>query len=584
MNRPIAHAQFKGQLNIKMASGGGFVNPEYYDHYDHVGSLPIDDYADPLTKKRKLMNMSVCVDHLRGYCPKGPRCNKAHTDRVISLDERETMAKAKFCHDFQNRGICSRGTCRFLHVTRREEDEFLLTGVIPATVFDRAEDQSSNSSQFRYTSFSSEVRGGRGSGRGGGRGAVRGRGGGGGYGMGGGGGPSRGFNPYPPYQQSFDYGGGGGGGGGGPYPYDYNNWREWDIPQNRQGNSRYGHHSQNRGVTQALTYSNYCVDFLKRTCMKGSNCRLIHVDIVEDMDDREAIVKNLFCHDFQNKRCPRQYCKYIHANFDEQKVFVEQGYFSDSLCSRNMSKMFFCDICIDFLRSQCTRGSNCQYRHVACVEEKDERICLTRSLFCHDHQETVCHRPSCKLLHTSKEDEDYFLQTGLLPTHLHGDKAGGAPVDSALKAIKDNVCRDYVKGICGRGSTCKFYHPSEEEIKQIVSYQSNKGVPGQTPFFNSSNKGIPGQTPFFNSPGYSSSGPGNFGGVSNEEYDKVKKENSDLKDRVQQLERLLADACHCITLAVGDSNPAVQTLLQSLAGMAPESSLASIKTEQPNQD
>lgn len=530
-----------------MASGGGYVNPEYYDeHYDHGVNLAADDYDDPVTKKRKVMNMSVCVDHLRGFCPKGSRCNKTHTDRVVSIDERETMAKAKFCHDFQNRGLCSRDTCRFLHVTRREEDEFLLTGIIPNSVYERARDQAPPPPPPHYAGFGGD---GRGRGRGGIGGMRGGRGGVYGSGRGGGYGPPYSSGLY--YQQSYDY-------GGGAYPYDYNNWREWDMPQNRQGsNSRYGNAPQNRSFTQALTYSNYCIDFLKRTCSKGSNCRLVHVGIVEDMDDREAIVKNLFCHDFQNKRCPRQHCKYIHASFDDQKIFIEEGYFTDTLCSRNSSKMFFCDICIDHLRSQCMRGSNCQYRHVTCVEEKEERVCLSRSIFCHDHQEGGCHRASCKLLHTSREDEDYFLQTGLLPTHLRGDaKEGVAPVDSALKAIAENVCRDYVKGICSRGSTCKFYHPNDEEVKQIISYQNSKGITSSAPFFNAPTSR------------YSSNA------VNVEEYERLKKENGELKDRIQQLEKLLADACHCITLAVGDSNPAVQTLLQSLSGMAPESSLA----------
>ena len=51
-------------------------------------------------------------------------------------------------------------------------------------------------------------------------------------------------------------------------------------------------------------------------------------------------------------------------------------------------------------------------------------------------------------------------------------------------------------------------------------------------------------------------------------------ENDVLKSRVNQLERLLADACYCMTLAVGDQNPAISTLMKTISDLAPESALA----------
>ena len=515
-----------------MAAGGGrHVNPEYYDCVGPYGSGAAET-DDPATKKRKLMNMSVCVDHLRGFCPKGVRCPKLHSDHVPSLDEREIMAKAKFCHDYQNRGLCSRATCRFLHVTRREEDEFLLTGVIPRTVFERGHGGDYDTPPSRYSSERM-------------RDGYR---------------PQSMYpSPLPhmtsPYDQHYRYSG---------YMGSY--WSSsgdygTTVHQQRSNSIGTGSYSStsakgdNFSHSQPITYGNYCIDFLKGTCSKGSNCRLMHVGVVEDMDDREAIVKNVFCHDFQNKRCPRVYCKYIHANFDEQKVFVEEGYFSDSMCSRNRGKMFFCDICIDYLRAQCTRGTTCQFRHVKYVEEKEERICLSRSIFCHDYQESTCPRVSCKLLHTSKEDENYFLQTGSLPDTLHKMDTSTGEKTSSIEAISDSVCRDYLKGICNRGMSCKYYHPTEDEVKQLQALNRKRSNSGS--FYNDKLT------------------------VSIEEHEKLKKENAELKERVQQLERLLADACHCITLAVGDQNPAVKTLMDSIIGMAPESSLAKQEPKPP---
>ncbi len=51
-------------------------------------------------------------------------------------------------------------------------------------------------------------------------------------------------------------------------------------------------------------------------------------------------------------------------------------------------------------------------------------------------------------------------------------------------------------------------------------------------------------------------------------------ENAVLKSRVNQLERLLADACYCMTLAVGDQNPAIASLMKTISDLAPESALA----------
>ena len=51
-------------------------------------------------------------------------------------------------------------------------------------------------------------------------------------------------------------------------------------------------------------------------------------------------------------------------------------------------------------------------------------------------------------------------------------------------------------------------------------------------------------------------------------------ENALLKNRVNQLERLLADACYCMTLAVGDQNPAISSLMKTISELAPESALA----------
>lgn len=516
--------------------GQGFVNPEYYGGYGSDSQMG-DHLA---SKKRKLTNMTLCVDHIRGHCTKGPRCSQIHADHIPSLDEREFLAKSKFCHDFQNRGICSRDTCRFLHVTRREEDEFLLTGTIPQAVFNRARERP-DSDNPSYSSFSDERPGGRGM-RSSGRPGY----------------PSR-PPPRDDYYSRYEYDYG--------YSYEsdyhYSRWEEELSHPHRRRKPLDGAGVASSGkdgysYSQPVTYGNYCIDYMKNTCKKGKECQLVHVSVIETQDDRDAIIKNIFCHDFLNSRCPRAYCKYLHATYDEQKMFREHGFFPDLLCDRNKGKLFFCDICIDHLKTQCGRGSGCQRRHVDCVENKDERICLSRSIFCHDYQESSCTRSVCKLIHTNKGDEELFLETGLLPKHLCSGMGGGAAFDPSIEAIAETVCRDFMKGVCNRGMSCKFYHPRPDEARRLVAYQRAKKMGFKAGLSNvGETKQAAEAKPV----------------IDQEEHSKLKQANEELKQRVQQLERLLADACHCITLAVGDQNPAIQTLKQTIAGMTPESAL-----------
>ena len=522
------------------SASSAYYNPEYYDRESGYGfegtrTGAIDPGEDLFAKKRKIMNVSICVDFIRGFCSKGTRCPKPHVDYVESIDEREILSKLKFCHDFQNRGMCRRSEdCKFLHVTRREEDEFLLTGTVPQTVFKRMREWDADSNL--YNSFEGDSFGGGGGGRkrphpdsmyGGGDGYGYRRGGGGGFGSRGGGrGGMRG-------RGKASRGGGTGGVGSG------------------------GIHSS----SQPVTYENYCIDYLKGTCVKGSVCYLRHVETIDNPDDRQGIVKQVFCHDFQNDRCKRLFCKFVHASRNEESFFLENGYFPPSMNARNREKMFFSDTCLDFLRNQCVRGASCQYKHVQKIEDHSERVCLSRSIFCHDYQEGECMRPNCKMLHTSRQDEKYFIESGTLPEHLRGGVTGGpgggmSTTNSSMSKFVANVCRDFVKNQCTRGNQCRFYHPPAHELEKLLSHQ-NAGNPN---LFSSSSSG--------------GGGGGAAGTAIEQRHEELTAENEALKTRNQQLERLLADACYCMTLAVGDQNPAIAQLMKTIAEMAPESALA----------
>lgn len=378
------------------------------------------------------------------------------------------------------------------------------------------------------------------------------------------------------YQQKRSYDSMSGGRDGGDWRGTAKFFRGAGGGRGRGGGGGYGSKHSN---SLPVTYENICVDFLKGTCAKAGRCLLVHAETIEETEIRVGLIKQVFCHDFQNGTCNRGFCKFIHASREEEGFFLENGYFPPSMNARNREKLFYSDICLDFLRSQCIRGSSCNYKHVENVELYSERLCLSRSIFCHDFQDGNCTRQPCKMVHTSKESEKYFLDTGHFPRNLHAHpppstqySATNAKHNPALSRIAQNVCREFVKRQCTRGSSCKFYHPTPQELEVLLSQQNSTGGGGGGGIGGGGGGGMGGgggggivgkpQSP---APPQQTSVPGPSG----EPVD-----NTALKSRVNQLERLLADACYCMTLAVGDQNPAISTLMKTISDMAPESSLA----------
>lgn len=112
------------------------------------------------------------------------------------------------------------------------------------------------------------------------------------------------------------------------------------------------------------------------------------------------------------------------------------------------------DVCRDFMRSVCTRGKRCRYRHPV-MEDRPEPPPRRDITFCHDYQNNGCTRPNCKFLHCSRDEEEYFHRTGLLPSRLN--QAQAYPSAALMKAELP-LCRDYLNGDCKRGSKCKYRH------------------------------------------------------------------------------------------------------------------------------
>ncbi|RUS80472.1 hypothetical protein EGW08_011750 [Elysia chlorotica] len=136
------------------------------------------------------------------------------------------------------------------------------------------------------------------------------------------------------------------------------------------------------------------------------------------------------------------------------------------------------DVCRDYMRNVCTRGRRCRYRHPALEErpEQQQQQPPRRDLtFCHDYQNTGCSRPSCKFLHCSRDEQEYFHRTGLLPSRLNNSGRGGglAIIHGQVEKAEVPTCRDYLNGDCKRGSKCKYRHEAEKSPVQYTGINNN---------------------------------------------------------------------------------------------------------------
>lgn len=144
------------------------------------------------------------------------------------------------------------------------------------------------------------------------------------------------------------------------------------------------------------------------------------------------------------------------------------------------------DICRDYLRNVCKRGNRCKYRHPHTEDSRERKH--ENYTFCHDYQNTGCHRPNCKFLHCSRDEEEHFKQTGQLPVRLQQAAALGVGVtpsnDMPLLKGEVPICKDYLKLNCKRGLKCKFRHltATEYEFELRKSDQRNNNSQSYDPY------------------------------------------------------------------------------------------------------
>jgi len=179
-----------------------------------------------------------------------------------------------------------------------------------------------------------------------------------------------------------------------------------------------------------------CRDFKKGDCRRGERCIYHHPKL--DV-----------CRDYQNGRCSRQDCRFVHATRQEEETYTNSGILPSHmnngqtmqsnpmngtqsgggfglngiLGKRNYNTMSGApmamsygqqnssssDLCRDFEKGDCRRGSRCKFIHPKLV-------------ICRDFQKEKCERDNCRFLHMTREEEETYDGNGIVPDHIDQDK------------------------------------------------------------------------------------------------------------------------------------------------------------------
>lgn len=129
-----------------------------------------------------------------------------------------------------------------------------------------------------------------------------------------------------------------------------------------------------------------CRDYLRNVCKRGSRCKFRHPKSAEEAHterlNNAKLDNYVFCHDYQNTRCSRPNCKFLHVTREEEEHCKQTGQLPVRLQQAaalgiGVTAVAAADIpslngeapiCKDYLKGSCKRGKNCKYRHMSTSE------------------------------------------------------------------------------------------------------------------------------------------------------------------------------------------------------------------------
>ncbi|XP_043537837.1 zinc finger CCCH domain-containing protein 10-like isoform X1 [Chiloscyllium plagiosum] len=279
---------------------------------------------------------NVCRDFLRNVCNRGKNCRYFHPDDIEASDLAEIRnetdnlvniasdeagkSKQNICRDFL-RNLCNRGkNCRYIHPDDIEASD--LTDVRNDTdnLVNIGNDEAGKSKQNICRDFLRNL-------------------------------CNRGKNCRYFHPDDIEV---------------TNHTDLSDDADNLVNNSKYEVSKSKRNV---------CRDFLRNVCNRGKNCRYFHPDNVEAYNVGDMRHESIFCQYFQNSKCTRENCTFIHGTKGEENYYNKTGKLPAHLqqtvavtfgLSPSNLPLITKEIpfCRDFLKGKCRRGSKCKFQHL----------------------------------------------------------------------------------------------------------------------------------------------------------------------------------------------------------------------------
>ncbi|RWS05227.1 Zinc finger CCCH domain-containing protein 10-like protein [Dinothrombium tinctorium] len=134
-----------------------------------------------------------------------------------------------------------------------------------------------------------------------------------------------------------------------------------------ENNNNFDHHNQEM-------FGDVCRDFLRNVCRRGNACRYRHPDPSE-AEELGKKIEYIFCHDYQNRECRRQNCRFLHCTKQEEEIYRTSGklpqHILDKMAANKAQEMAKTNgdpvpVCKDFLKGDCRRGAGrCKFRHIS---------------------------------------------------------------------------------------------------------------------------------------------------------------------------------------------------------------------------
>lgn len=108
-----------------------------------------------------------------------------------------------------------------------------------------------------------------------------------------------------------------------------------------------------------------CRDYVRNTCSRGDSCKYRHPQ-----------QKCVFCHDYQNGKCSRVGCAFVHCSRDDEEYYNQYGVLPPHLAELPNTNLYNSDhsdvpICKDFLKGECLRNI-CKFRHLVLKTKHDD--------------------------------------------------------------------------------------------------------------------------------------------------------------------------------------------------------------------